>query len=573
MPAVPVVLDPDAPGHGDDEGGSRRQTGLGPVDKYTLRQSFPGDWYDTAPGLWLNSITRTGYAPGDTVGTVQSSNGVSFAPYTVGSSSPLRSYLKDRQLPNLVPRSKSDQRPGFTRPRIGTVSTENGGDIEVEYEGGCATEPTEDKGKNNGTCYPVRWSPDGDEKTPAKAWFNKYVVDSVTETDKVTSHGVPVTSRYAYSGAAWAETDDEFTRPSLRTYGDWRGYREVKATKGVKITSEVGETQPQSLSVTRYLQGVGGEVKDSTSTYTLLADDAPQYAGMIAETITYRDSDGQVLKRALNYPWSQQTASRARENEDGTTADPLLAHRTGVRRTDEIQMQDQGWRAVRTLTTVDDTYGLPTQIETAVVKPNGSAETLSNQTCTKTSYMHNTSAWLIGLPKEQRSTGTSCAAHDTADPATKLMAATRFSYDGLSYGTTPTRGLVTSTAETDGAGTAYSFAVTATYDPLGRVRTVTSPGTGTTETRYTPADEGGPVTEVRSLDAEQHTTITTYDPGRGLALSLTDPNGRVTRNEYDALGRQVKGWSRPARARASRRAYRSTTRRRSPRARRTVRRR
>lgn len=519
------------------------QTGLGPVDKYTLRQSFPGDWYDTAPGLWLNSITRTGYAPGDTVGTVQSSNGVSFAPYTVGSSSPLRSYLKDRQLPNLVPRSKSDQRPGFTRPRIGTVSTENGGDIEVEYEGGCATEPTEDKGKNNGTCYPVRWSPDGDEKTPAKAWFNKYVVDSVTETDKVTSHGVPVTSRYAYSGAAWAETDDEFTRPSLRTYGDWRGYREVKATKGVKITSEVGETQPQSLSVTRYLQGVGGEVKDSTSTYTLLADDAPQYAGMIAETITYRDSDGQVLKRALNYPWSQQTASRARENEDGTTADPLLAHRTGVRRTDEIQMQDQGWRAVRTLTTVDDTYGLPTQIETAVVKPNGSAETLSNQTCTKTSYMHNTSAWLIGLPKEQRSTGTSCAAHDTADPATKLMAATRFSYDGLSYGTTPTRGLVTSTAETDGAGTAYSFAVTATYDPLGRVRTVTSPGTGTTETRYTPADEGGPVTEVRSLDAEQHTTITTYDPGRGLALSLTDPNGRVTRNEYDALGRQVKGWS------------------------------
>lgn len=33
-------------------------------------------------------------------------------------------------------------------------------------------------------------------------------------------------------------------------------------------------------------------------------------------------------------------------------------------------------------------------------------ETLSNQTCTKTFYVHNTTAWLIGLPKEQRYTAT-----------------------------------------------------------------------------------------------------------------------------------------------------------------------
>ncbi|CAM5388687.1 polymorphic toxin-type HINT domain-containing protein [Streptomyces griseorubiginosus] len=519
------------------------QAGPGPVDKYTLRQSFPEGWYDTAPSLWLNSITRTGYAPGDTTGTVQSDYGVSFAQYTVGSSSPLRGRLRDRQLPNLVLKNKSDQRPGFTRPRIGTVSTENGGDIHVEYTGGCATEPTEDKGRSNGTCFPVRWSPDGDEKTPAKAWFNKYVVASVTEMDKVTSRGKPVTAKYEYSGSAWAKTDDEFTRPALRTYSDWRGYRQVTVTKGETAVSEVGEAPTQSLSVTRYLQGVGGAVKDSTGAYTLVADDAPQYAGMTAETITYRDSNGEVLNRSLNFPWSQQTASRARENEDGTTADPLLAHRTGVKRTDEIQTLDSGWRAVRTLTTVDDTYGLPEQIETAVVEPNGTAETLSNQTCTKTSYLHNTTVWLIGLPKEQRSTGTSCAAHDTADPATKLKSAVRFSYDDLSYGSVPPRGMVTSKAEIDGAGTAYSSVVTTTYDPLGRVRTVTSPGKGTTETKYTPGDEGGPVTEVRSYDAKDYETITTYDPGRGLPLTVTDPNGRVTRTEYDALGRLVKGWS------------------------------
>ncbi|MEU6535120.1 polymorphic toxin-type HINT domain-containing protein [Streptomyces sp. NPDC047000] len=525
--------------------GRAGQAGLGKVDVYTLHQSFPEDWYDTSPGLWLNSITRTGYGPGDTTGIPQSKDGVSFAPYTVGTTSPLHARLKDRQLPNLVSKGKNDQNPGFTRPRIGTVSTEYGGDIEVEYTGGCQAEPATDKGKDNDeTCYPVRWSPDGDERTPAKAWFNKYVVDSVTETDKVTSHGKPIVTRYKYSGAAWAKSDDEFQRPALRTYSDWRGYRQVAVTKGSESTSEQGDPQSQSYSVTRYFLGTGGEVKDSTGTYTLLADDSPQYAGMTAEAITYRDSDGQITNRTLNYPWSKQTASRPRENEDGTDADPLLAHRTGIKRTDAVQTVDSdgSWRAVRTLTTVDDDYGLPIQVETAVVEPSGSGEKLSDQTCTVTSYVHNTTAWLIGLPKEQRSTGTSCANYPDADPATQLTSATRNTYDGLAYGATPTKGQVTSVAEINGAGTAYATASDVTYDDLGRVQTVTKPAEGTTRTDYVP-DKGGPVTGTKLTDALGRATTTTFDPGRSLPLTVTDPNGRVTRSEYDALGRLVKGWS------------------------------
>ncbi|MFG3716615.1 polymorphic toxin-type HINT domain-containing protein [Streptomyces massasporeus] len=518
------------------------QSGLGKVDTYTLHQSFPEDWYDTSPGLWLNSITRTGYGPGDTTGTLQSKDGISFAPYTVGASSPLRARLKDRQLPNLVLTGKSDQRPPFTRPRIGTVSTENGGDIEVEYTGGCASEPAEDKGENNGTCYPVRWSPDGDEKTPAKSWFNKYVVASVTETDKVTSHSKPTVTMYSYSGPAWAKSDDEFTRPALRTYSDWRGHRQVTVTKGSKLTSEPGVPQSQSKSVTRYFLGTGGEVKDSEGKYTLLPDDQPQYAGMTAETITHVDSGGDVLNRTLNFPWSKETASRPRENEDATTADPLLAHRTGTKRSDEIQKIGESWRAVRTLTTPDDTYGLPVQVETAVVKPSGSSETLSDQTCAKTSYLHNTTAWLIGLPKEQRATGTSCAGYASADPATQLKAARQYTYDKLAYGATPTKGMPSTVAETDGTGTSYSVATETTYDDLGRVRSVTKPGAGTSETRYTP-ETGGPVTTTKTINAKGHTVTTTYDPGRGLPLTVTDANARTTRSEYDALGRLVKGWT------------------------------
>ncbi|WP_308403116.1 RHS repeat-associated core domain-containing protein [Streptomyces sp. Tu102] len=519
------------------------QTGLGKVDTYELHQSFPEDWYDTAPGLWLSSVTRRGFAPGDSTGTLQHKDGVSFAEYSVGATSPLRVRLQDRQLPNLVSNGPNDQRPGFTRPRIGTVATEYGGDIEVEYKGGCTTEPAEDKGKNNGTCFPVRWSPDGDEKTPAKAWFNKYVVHSVTETDKVTSHGKPIHTVYGYKTPAWAKTDDEFTRPALRTYSEWRGYRQVTVTKGSKSSSQQGDPQSQSYSETRYFQGTGGAYKDSTGTHTLLADDAPQYAGMTAEVITYLNSGKRVQKRVISFPWSKQIASRPREAETGTDLEPMLAHRMGVNRTDEIQTVDTSWRAVRTLTTPDDTYGMPVQIETAVVKPNGSGESLTDQTCTRTSYLHNTSAWLIGLPKEQRVTATSCAGHDAADPATQLKSAVRHTYDKLAYGETPTKGQVTSLAEANGAGTAYSVVTDTTYDPLGRVRTVTRPGQGTSETQYVPGDGGGPVTETKSINAEGHATTTTFDPGRSLALTVTDPNGRVARTEYDALGRLVKGWS------------------------------
>lgn len=523
-------------------------TGLGKVDVYALHQSFPSDWYDTSPGLWLNSITRTGFGPGDTTGILQSKDGVSFAEYRVGASSPLQSRLRDRQLPNLVRTGPKDQRPAFTRPRIGTVATEAGADIEVEYTGGCATPPAEDKEKANGTCFPVRWSPDGDERTPPKVWFNKYVVASVVETDKVTNHGVPIVTKYKYTGPAWAKSDDEFQRPALRTYSDWRGYRQLSVTKGSKTTSsDTGNDDPQSQSYseTRYFLGTGGEVKDTTGTYTLVSDDAPQYAGQVAEALTYKDSDKHLVRRTLNFPWSKQTASRTREAEDGSAMEPLLAHRVGIKRTDDIQSLNPGWQSKRTLTTVDDTYGLPAEIESFVVKPDGSGgETLSEQECTRNTYVHNTDAHLIGLISQTRTIAVPCAQYPDANYATHLLKSVRTSYDNLAHAATPLKGLTTTVAESNGEGDAHSVVTTTTtYDPLGRVRKVTRPDQGTTENVYTPADIGGPLTGLKTINALGHSTTSTFDPGRSLPLTVTDPNGRVTRYEYDALGRMVKGWS------------------------------
>ncbi|WP_406091053.1 ricin-type beta-trefoil lectin domain protein [Streptomyces sp. NBC_01013] len=516
--------------------------GLSKVDTYMLDHSFPRDWYDTSPGLWLNSIQHYGFRPGDTSGTLLTKSGVSFQPYVVGTGSahPLSTYLKDQQLPNLVPRNSSDPRPGFTRPRIGAVATEHGADIEVTYKGGCRVQPDVAPEDNHGTCFPVRWSPDAEVEKPALAWFNKYVVHTVTETDRITGVSARISTRYDYSGAAWGKSDDEFSKPALRTYSEWRGYQQVATSKGSKISPAPGRPQTQSYSVTRYFRGAGGPVKDSTGTVTLTADDIAPYAGMTAETIAYTGTGGKVASRVLNRPWAKQTASRERE---GGLA-PLTAYRSGFERSDTLQTLGSSWQGVRTTTVVDDTYGLPQQVESAVVKPDGAGgETLSDQTCAKTSYVVNEAANLVGLPKEIRTTSTSCAGHATADPATQVMSAVRTSYDDGAWGAAPVKGLATTTATLDDDGSAYSIVHTNTFDPLGRVRKITDPLKGVSETQYTPGDAGGPVTAIKKINQKGHASTTTLDPGRGLALSVTDANGHVSRMEYDAFGRLVKGWS------------------------------
>ncbi|MGW1557569.1 RHS repeat domain-containing protein [Streptomyces sp. NPDC002144] len=520
--------------------------GLAAVDRYELDQSFPRDWYDTSPSLWLNSITHWAYSPGDTKGKKMPP--VTFSAYTVDSTDPLGDYLADKHLPNLVPRANGTKRPGFTRPRIGTVTTEAGAEINVTYDGGCKAEPDIAPQNNHGTCFPVRWSPDGEEDKPALAWFNKYVVAKVVEHDKVSTNGRDITTSYSYDNAAWAKDDDEFSKPELRTYSVWLGYQKVTAFKG-DAASGPDAAQTQSKSITRYFRGAGGALKDSTGTYEL-AEDRPEFAGMPAETLTYASSAGgaKVLKRTLTFPDSKQTASRDRDGG----LDPLKAHRVWTRRADSIQNIGSSWRSVRTETEVDPDYGLPVKTETSVVKPEGTAEKHSDYTCAKSEYVNNNDpehgVYLIGLPKETRTTATPCSQVDST-PASQLISATRNAYDSKELGALPTEGLPTTRWTNDGKGTGWIRDTRITYDSLGRIHTSTDADDQVTTTDYTPAD-GGPVTSIKVTKPLQARVTQTLDPGRGTVLTSTDANNRVTRSEFDAFGRLAKGWL-PARSSGS----------------------
>ncbi|MGW7030774.1 ricin-type beta-trefoil lectin domain protein [Streptomyces xanthophaeus] len=505
-------------------------TALSLVDRWNLAQSFPKQRTDTHPPLWLESITRTGY------GTTKDAAG-----NQESASLPPVSFLANVQdMPNRVATGPNDATPDFDRLRVETIRSETGAETYVDYSAPCAVGGTHPKPEENTTrCYPVHWSPDSELEKPPLEWFNKYVVDKVVEKDRVARQP-DVTTAYTYEGdAAWAKDSDEYSKPELRTYSQWRGYASVLVSKGVTANAGKPDATEQSQTRTRYFRGMSADagrpkitVKDSTGTEDL-GEDLLQLQGRAAETISYTKAGGTVSSRVINWPWLQKTASRPR---DGTT--PLDAYRSDTSRTDKIESISGGaTRTQRTRTTFDATYGLTEKVESEAVSPDGTGGwKTTDQTCATTSYVHNTDKHLIGLPHRVRTTAGTCAA------AGSLMSDTRTSYDALNaFGAAPTKGLVQQVDTNDAAGTGWITTARTEYDVLGRPVKVLDPAGNTATTAYNPAT--GPAFTVTGTNALGHTTTTTNDPGRGLPLEDTDANGRKVTTAYDSLGRSTAVWT------------------------------
>ncbi|MFE3607580.1 ricin-type beta-trefoil lectin domain protein [Streptomyces goshikiensis] len=518
-------------------------TALSLVDRWSLTQSFPRQRTDTHPPLWLESIARTGY------GTAKDSNG-----NQTSTQLPPVSFLPNAQdMPNRVATGPNDATPDFDRLRVETVRNETGGETYVDYSAPCAVGTTHPKPEENTTrCYPVHWSPDGELEKPPLEWFNKYVVDRVVEKDRVARQPDVITS-YTYEGdAAWAKDTDEFSKPELRTYNQWRGYPSVMVNKGVTANSGDADATEQSQIRTRYFRGMSGDagrpkitVKDSTDTEEL-GEDLLHLQGLAAETLTYTKAGGVVSSRVLNWPWTQKTASRPR---DGTT--PLEAFRSGTSRTDAVQSISEGrTRLVRTRNTYDDTYGLPQTTQIEALTPNGTGWTTSDQICTVTAYVHNTAKHLIGLAQQVRTTSGDCTQTATGT----VLANARTSYDALNaFGTAPTKGLARQIETLDGSGTAWVTTNRIEYDALSRPIKVYDAAGNTTSTAFSPAV--GPAFTTAITNAANHVVTTTSDPGRGSVLEAIDANGRKVSTTFDDLGRTTAVWTPSQKPGADKAAY------------------
>ncbi|MGW3653675.1 ricin-type beta-trefoil lectin domain protein [Streptomyces sp. NPDC000878] len=506
-------------------------TELSKVDSWSLQQSLPAERTDEGTALWLESITRTGFGAD---GTALPLNPVTFVANT-------------ESMPNRVKEGANDPAPTFDRLRIERIVSEYGGETLVDY-----SEPVDECAsgsgfpkpeENTGLCFPAYWHPDPDKADENIDWFNKYVVTNVQELPAMT--GVPtMTTSYEYPGdGAWGLNQAEFSKKKTRTYDQWRGFSVVRTTGGADNTEQYVGTE-RSMTETRYFRGMDGdplpdgttrsvEVKDYAG--ALIAADKLPYAGRVAETMTYTKYGGDLLTRSVDRPTYTVLATRTR---DGGIP-PLRAYRVlddrsfSVTRSSRTGDDLREWRTVRTSSTYDE-YGLPVRVES-----EGDTGRTGDESCTVSSYVHNTTDWLIGLPLQSRTTPGTCAAAATATDA-DLIAGSRVAYDDGDYEATPTGGLATTTWDIDGNG-AWSRRGTLTYDDFGRVESTTDALGYTDTTTYTPGT--GQVYSVTTANELGHEETTVVDPARGTSLKETDTNGHYSAFAYDALGRTTAGWS------------------------------
>ncbi|MER7969130.1 RHS repeat-associated core domain-containing protein [Streptomyces sp. NPDC096080] len=483
-----------------------------PVDTWKLAHQFPATGDGSDPALWLSSITRTGHTgTGD----------VTLPAVT----------FKGQQLANRVEGAttggKPDPVPPLVRYRVYEIGTGTGGTTGVTYSApDCKAGSVPNPSSNTRRCYPVMWSPPdapAADYEPYLDWFHTYVVTQILEADNTGGAPVKQTDYSYLDGVAWTKDEDEFTQAKHRTYGDRKGYGRVQVRTGTPANDQ------QTLAEYRYFRGItGAQVKDHEG---IAAADHPAFAGMTREQATYNGDNGKLTATASSTPWrSAATATMAR-----TGLPSLHAYATGTQEEKTRTAVGDTWRSTKVSRTFDD-YGL-VRTESDL----GDTTKTGDEECTTTTYVRNSSANILDLPKEIRTVAAAC--DKTPALPTDLISVERHYYDGAtSLDTAPTKGDVTRLEEQDDKGTGYLTTARHTYDIHGRQLTETDADGNTTTTAYIPATIEAP-TSTTETNALLHTATTTFDPTRAVAIATEDANGKRTEATYDGLGRTTQVWN------------------------------
>jgi RHS repeat-associated protein len=538
-----------------------------PVDTWNLAQHFPATGDETSPTLWLDSITHTGNdtSAGGSAATLPA---LSFA----GT--------------DLANRVNPGNYPALDRYRIGQITTETGAVISVTYEltSPCSASSYPTASSNTSSCFPVYWQ---QFTSPTPDWFNKYAIASVSVADPTGGAPSEYTS-YSYSGAAWHYDDNEVVQPKYRTYGQWRGYQDVKTYTGTGADAQTG-------TETTYYQGMNGDTVPGggTSPVTLTDSqggqhvDYDQLAGSALETTGYDFAGGPAEDSTINSYWvSSAAATRTRPGLPDLTANASGQVEEWAR----TAITDGGstaWRETETDTSYyaspsDTFFGLP-----EYVFSHGDLSQPAQQTCTTTTYAPaNTSENLVGLPAEVQTDAAACGGSNPGGASAPgsgevnaltaptglsmpadVISDTRTFYDNPAMAqtwpqptnptwpqATPTKGdasVVQSAAGYSGGAFSYQTTKATVYDSYGRPTEAFDANGNETTTSYTTTN--GVTTAQTVTNALGQATTTAYDPLRTVPLTVTDPNGITTTMHYNGLGWLTAVWgnNRPTSAAAT----------------------
>jgi RHS repeat-associated protein len=494
----------------------RNGTGYRDVDSWTLTHEFK-DYGDAEQvTLWLKSIQHAGHV-----------GGTSSLPTTV---------FGGEALPNRVDAAAGV--PVMWRWRMSSIKTETGAVITVTYD------PTQcspsnlpaEAHVNSMRCFPVRWTPEFFVE-PIEDWFHKHVVSSVVETD-TTGGMVAVETHYAYATAGggtsvlWAFDDSEFTEDEHRTYNQWRGYSQVTTRRG-------DPAQIQTVARSRFYRGLDGQPLPGDGTRNVSVTDEEGNAVADHEALAGREwealsYDGTTVIEGNTYQyWTRNTATQARDHDGGD----LQAWLSGVTvEKARTRLTSTVWQRAETRTSFD-TQGRVTQINSL-----GDSTENGDETCTRTEYTDNTTAWIKDAIKRVETVEVSCGTTPSrpADVASDMLTF----FDGSdTHGATPSRGAPTRVDELDqwSGGPVYVTTMRTGYDALGRAVMTADALNRTSTTAYTPAG-AGPLTQTVLTNALGHVSTTQLEPAWGVPTATVEPNGRRTDLTYDPLGRSTAIW-------------------------------
>ncbi|GAA1400817.1 RHS repeat-associated core domain-containing protein [Oerskovia paurometabola] len=485
------------------------------VDSWTLGHQLPDPGDGSDPVLWLSSIEHKGLA-GGTITLPK----VTF----IG-----------QQMANRVD-TLGDHGPPMNRLRVIAVNSESGGTISVNYSPIDCTSSNLPASPETNTrrCFPVFWTPEG-LPDPIMEYFHKYLVTSVV-SDGRDSQSQATETRYSYVGApAWHYDDSELTPPKQRTWAQFRGYGTVDVITGASTTTQLKTRY-------RYFRGMDGDRAAPAGGVRSVAVDGitdhDRFSGMTREETTYNGAE--VVSTSLSTPWrSPATATGADGTKSYFTGESVSETRTTAPNV------PGGVQTTRTVTTYDDTYGSPVQVEDL-----GDVSTAADDKCTRLEYARNTTANILSTVKRSESVAVACGV--TPSRPGDVVNDERMLYDGAAYGVAPTKGRVTATQQVksfSGATPEYLTTMTSTFDALGRAITQTDALGRTTSMAYTPAG-AGPVTKVVTTTPDPDgagaltplVTSMDLDPAWGVPVKSVDPNGKVTTATYDAFGRLTNVW-------------------------------
>ncbi|MFF9580618.1 RHS repeat-associated core domain-containing protein [Streptomyces achromogenes] len=468
------------------------------------------------------------------------------------------------QLANRLDRTGDGYAP-FIKARLSTIADESGGQIDVGYSApACAAEALPTPESNTSRCFPQYIGGDSGS-APDREWFNKYVVTSVTSTDRIGGAPDQVTAYDYLDGAAWHfDDDDGLTKEKYKTWSQWRGYGHVRVQTG----GQGGTMKSQEEHY--FLRGMDGDrkaVSGGTKSVSVplgtgegdAITDHEATAGFEYRTLTFDRPGGKALQKIVNRPWHHETAKKVRDW--GTvTADFIGTAETKVYTSLDDGAGDK-WRTTVSFTDYDTVAGRAVREEDL-----GDTTTAADDRCTRTTYATNTDKNILLLPAREETVAKACDA--TVDRTKDVIEDVRTAYDGGAYGAAPVKGDATATAplKSDNGTKATYLEAGATYDDYGRELTVTDltadvTVTGTAEPVRAPRTDGRTTTTAylpaiglprqtktttppadSSNTASAQTLTKDLDPLRGLLLKQTDTNGNVTTYAYDALGRSTKVW-------------------------------